>query len=103
MGRSVEGKTPQMLSTTACFLCAPLKDLIFARCDSAFALTGLGPILPGYTVVAATQHSASAADVNARDPLCAAFAEWIRRFLTRSVVLWVWWRHYKQYPVPSTP
>lgn len=70
------------MSDNICFLCNPPRDLVYAESDSAFALTGLGPILPGYTVVATKMHAASAADVNEQDSSFVPFAESIRSFLT---------------------
>jgi len=64
-----------------CFLCAPAADLIYASSEDAFALCGLGPIVPGYSLVATKQHTASAADAIADATGLLPFAEQIREFL----------------------
>ncbi len=46
-----------------CFLCNPPNDLVYARSEHAIALAGLGPLLPGYTVLGAVAHSGCAADL----------------------------------------
>lgn len=45
-------------SLRTCFLCDPDDHLIFLRTRSGIALAGLGPIAPGYSVVATTKHVA---------------------------------------------
>jgi hypothetical protein len=69
------------LEDKACFLCAPEADLIYASNTSAFALCGLGPIVPGYSLVATTRHTASAADAIAESSELPEFAEQIREIL----------------------
>ena len=46
-----------------CFLCAPDPKLVYSQDLNAFALCGLGPIIPGYSVVAPRKHIPSGADV----------------------------------------
>lgn len=70
-----------MQSETRCFLCDVPKDLVFAESTTAFALCGLGPIMPGYSLVATKSHVASAADVTVTDPTFVGFAEAVRSFL----------------------
>jgi hypothetical protein len=48
-----------------CFLCSPESGLVYASNRSGFALCGLGPIVPGYSLVATHTHVRSAADVEA--------------------------------------
>src|SRR5689334_15782005 len=64
-----------------CFLCAPAADLMYASNGRAFALCGLGPIVPGYSLVATKQHTASAADAVADSTELPKFAEQIRGLL----------------------
>lgn len=45
-----------------CFLCAPDPELIFVRDANTFALAGLGPVVPYYSLVASTAHVPSASD-----------------------------------------
>lgn len=45
-----------------CFLCAPESDLVFFDGLEAFALAGLGPVVPYYSVVACKAHVPSASD-----------------------------------------
>ncbi len=49
-----------------CFLCDPPLDLIFFQRADFFALAGLGPVIDGYSLVAATEHIKSMADVPAQ-------------------------------------
>jgi hypothetical protein len=46
-----------------CFLCDPSRDLVFFTCDDFFALAGLGPVVDGYSVLAARPHLKSMADM----------------------------------------
>src|SRR5438046_6805643 len=46
-----------------CFLCEPSRDLVFFACDDFFALAGLGPVVDGYSVLAAKTHLKSMADM----------------------------------------
>lgn len=46
-----------------CFLCQPDEDLIYASDGESLALCGLGPVVPGYSLVATVEHVRSAADV----------------------------------------
>lgn len=45
-----------------CFLCEPDQELVFLRGEDSIALSGLGPIVPHYGVVASRAHIPSAAD-----------------------------------------
>jgi hypothetical protein len=69
------------LEDQACFLCAPEADLIYAGNGNAFALCGLGPIVPGYSLLATKIHKPSAADAFADGTDFLEFAEQIREFL----------------------
>jgi hypothetical protein len=57
-------------------------DLVYAASETAFALCGLGPIVPGYTVVATKLHTSSGADIAIDNPSFVAFAESVRSFLS---------------------
>lgn len=46
-----------------CFLCAPPRDLLFFECADFFALAGLGPVVDGYSILAAKSHIRSMADL----------------------------------------
>jgi hypothetical protein len=72
-----------MLTETICFLCEVPQDLMYAESETAIALCGLGPLLPGYTVVGAKAHVASAADISSRDTQFLQFAEAVRSFLVK--------------------
>ena len=62
-------------SVLGCFLCSPDPDLIYRKGPSGVALSGLGPIVSGYSVVATCEHIASAADAAAgQAPGFTAFA-----------------------------
>jgi hypothetical protein len=45
-----------------CFLCDTPPDLLYAQNPEMVALCGLGPLVPGYSVVATRAHARSAAD-----------------------------------------
>jgi hypothetical protein len=47
-----------------CFLCSPDAKLIYFTNGAGFALCGLGPILPRYSLVASHDHIHSAADLD---------------------------------------
>jgi hypothetical protein len=65
-----------------CFLCNPPRDLVYAEAAEAFALAGLGPLVPGYSVAAARSHIRSIADI--ADPRqFFAFLKTLRRSLTQ--------------------
>lgn len=49
-----------METKTGCFLCEVPQDLMYAESETAIALCGLGPLVPGYTVVGTKAHVASA-------------------------------------------
>lgn len=51
-----------MISHGRCFLCSPNPDLLYSCDDRGIAVCGLGPLVPGYSVLAATNHIPSAAD-----------------------------------------
>jgi len=65
----------------SCFLCAPDADLIYAQTADWFALCGLGPLLPGYSLVTTRQHIPSAADAINVVTGFVNFAEQVRRAL----------------------
>ena len=46
-----------------CFLCEPSRDLVFLDRGGFVALAGLGPVVEGYSLVAAKAHVRSMADV----------------------------------------
>lgn len=50
------------MSARTCFLCSPDRELVYHEDSRGIALCGLGPIVPGYSVVAPSQHLHSAAD-----------------------------------------
>ena len=54
--------TTQAATNPDCFLCTPPTDLIYCQSEIGFALSGLGPLVPGYSVVATRAHVASVAD-----------------------------------------
>ena len=45
-----------------CFLCDPPKDLLYKSTATSFALCGLGPLTPSYSLVATRSHIPSCAD-----------------------------------------
>jgi hypothetical protein len=45
-----------------CFLCNPDPELVYYRDEASAALCGLGPLVKGYSLVAARNHVRSAAD-----------------------------------------
>jgi hypothetical protein len=47
-----------------CFLCAPDRSLVYAHSSSFFAMLGWGPIVEGFTLVAARDHVPSMFDVS---------------------------------------
>lgn len=47
------------ISRTDCFLCAPNEQFVFHREGECYAMTGIGPIVPGYSVVATQTHAHS--------------------------------------------
>ena len=66
-------------SITNCFLCAPDADLVYLQTDEGTALCGLGPLVPGYSVVATVNHVRSAADAALGEaPTLAPFATAVR-------------------------
>lgn len=50
-------------SVPACFLCDPSRDLVFLDRSGFVALAGLGPIVAGYSLIAAKAHVMSMADI----------------------------------------
>lgn len=75
-----------MLAGTAsgCFLCAPPAHLTYWQNHQGSAISGLGPIVPGYSVVGAVPHVRSAADAAAGGaPEFLTFAEQVRLRLVR--------------------
>jgi len=69
-------------SIDECFLCAPDPSLVYAYSTSATALCGLGPLLPGYSVIGARKHVASCADAASNSPEFLQFTEMVRKVLT---------------------
>jgi diadenosine tetraphosphate (Ap4A) HIT family hydrolase len=65
-----------------CFLCRPDQRLIFAETPAYLAMCGLGPIVPGYSLVATKAHIPSMADLDraGREAL-SAFLEQVSRLL----------------------
>lgn len=64
-----------------CFLCRPGEHLVYAQDENCIALCGLGPIVPGYSVVGTKAHLASAADAIETVPSLIKFAEDVRSAL----------------------
>lgn len=62
------GRVPIDEDVQECFLCNPRQDLVYASVDNAFALCGLGPLGPAYSVIATKAHVRSAADACSRSP-----------------------------------
>ena len=48
-----------------CFLCEPSRDLVFLDRKGFIALAGLGPLVSGYSLIAAKAHVRSMADIPA--------------------------------------
>src|ERR1017187_10505376 len=69
-------------STDNCFLCRPGKHLVYAQDENCVALCGLGPIVPGYSIIGTKAHVASAADAIESIPTLMTFAENVRFALT---------------------
>lgn len=68
---------------SGCFLCDPDSELIYLRDDQGFALVGLGPLVPGYTVVATHEHIHSVADSLNDAPSFLSLVERTRALLAR--------------------
>ena len=49
-------------AVTGCFLCDPPDDLTYCKTADGVAVSGLGPLVDGYSVVSAVPHVRSAAD-----------------------------------------
>jgi len=64
-----------------CFLCEPDPALVYAADERCMALSGLGPIVNGYSVVATRRHIRSCADAAARDDGIIQFAGMVRSIL----------------------
>jgi hypothetical protein len=64
-----------------CFLCKPRKELVYASTDEGVALCGLGPLVPGYSIVATRAHLRSAADARKVAPSLSAFVSRVREVL----------------------
>ena len=52
-------------SSTACFLCSPLPELVYDESEYFLAMLGLGAIVPGYSLVASKEHIPSMLDLEA--------------------------------------
>jgi len=52
-----------------CFLCSPDHRLIYWRSANFIALSGLGPVTPGYSLISTAAHTKSMADVDSRHTL----------------------------------
>jgi diadenosine tetraphosphate (Ap4A) HIT family hydrolase len=81
MSKIQNGSSPE---GQGCFLCDPPRDLIFFECADFFALAGLGPVVQGYSLVAAKAHIKSMADLPAslrrkRDTLVRQLREQLSR------------------------
>jgi len=48
---------------TECFLCDPECELVYARVPNFYAMLGLGPLVEGYSLIAATDHLPSMLDL----------------------------------------
>lgn len=80
---SSSGNPERFTPLDGCFLCRPEEDLVYAHGADGFALSGFGPLMPGYTVLAARLHIGSAADTVRPTPAFVGFAEQIRSTLAR--------------------
>jgi len=60
-----------------CFLCDPDRELVYAEGPAGVALSGLGPLVEGYSVLGAATHVRSAADLALKEK--AAFVEFAKR------------------------
>lgn len=81
MSRSSDLSATLHSSPTNCFLCKPRSELVFAATDDAIAMCGLGPLTPGYSVLATRAHLASAADASKAVPKFNVFADRVRSIL----------------------
>lgn len=71
------------VSRRDCFLCNPLTDLVFDKGQYSFSMAGLGPIVPGYSIVATHKHVQSLADLDCLElNSYLAYTEKIRNILT---------------------
>lgn len=67
-----------------CFLCDPSHDLVFLDREGFVALAGLGPIVDGYSLIAAKAHVRSMADLPAElHPDLDFFVNMVRSRLTK--------------------
>jgi hypothetical protein len=71
-----------LTSDTGCFLCEPDSRLVYRSDEGGVALCGLGPLVPGYTVVGTRTHINSAADATLSVPTFCPFVEDVRARLT---------------------
>lgn len=72
-------------AATGCFLCEPPPDLTYRKTADGLAISGLGPLVDGYSVVAAVPHVRSAADAAAGGaPAFLPFAERVRARLIQT-------------------
>jgi len=60
-GKCFQAKLP--VNPVTCFLCQPDRALVYHETKVGRALCGLGPLMPGYSVVASLGHVPSAADL----------------------------------------
>ena len=49
--------------TQECFLCAPINQFVYAESQNFFAMLGLGPLVEGYSLLAAKAHVPSMIDL----------------------------------------
>lgn len=64
-----------------CFLCNLPQNLVYLSTPTSFALCGLGPLLPSYSVVAVRRHIRSCADAVLEEPDFGAFLLRVRNML----------------------
>lgn len=73
------------MSSVDCFLCNPDEELVYRKTADGIALTGLGPVVSDYSVVATVGHVRSASDAAFGEaPDFAAFALAVRAALIES-------------------
>jgi hypothetical protein len=70
------------MTDTRCFLCEPDPKLLIHDGRSMRLIAGLGPLVPGYTVLASKKHSRSLADLADESPEAIEELRDIRRRMT---------------------